>query len=331
MKKSLLLLAVSGGLLADDYSLNNHWFITGDFLYLQRVGLSGHTLVLDNNKTLSLCKASYGCSLSYETLSTRNLVKHFNFEPGYRAGISYMPNKRWTVELLHFWVNDWSASAERGGEGALTFPFNDSSYTFDFFEADSAEAHYSSHLNSTELNAWLHITPRRVNYFSFSWLFGGRYIYLKEKFRIAFTKEGETSSYRINTWNQLGIAQGGASLQMNPTRHLSWELITKVGIFGDCGVSRVFLGDYGNTVTLRNFRKSQLDQTPGFLTEAYLSLTYQLFSHLNIHAAYQFLYLNGVLLAPEQIDKRSPPDNHRYLPIGAPLYHGFSTGLTLAF
>lgn len=57
MRKTLLAAACASALSAwahDDWSLNNHWNVTGDFIYFKRNSLNGKNLVNDSAKIIDL-------------------------------------------------------------------------------------------------------------------------------------------------------------------------------------------------------------------------------------------------------------------------------------
>ena len=123
----------------------------------------------------------------------------------------------------------------------LRFPFKSSTFTVDFENAFESNGRYKSHYQEAEFNFWNHLTPRKGEYFSGSWLFGVRYMDLKERFNLAFFNDeiphtslfdpasARESNYNIETKNRMGALQLGADLQMNPAKHWSWDVLLKWG------------------------------------------------------------------------------------------------------
>ena len=107
------------------------------------------------------------------------------------------------------------------------FPFKDSDFGFDYHKASKAEAKYETRLQNGEFNYWGHVTPQRVNYFSFSWNAGFRFIYLRENLRLRFFRAEESSPYTIDTFNSLYGVQLGAMLQINPSSCWTWTFMIK--------------------------------------------------------------------------------------------------------
>jgi hypothetical protein len=307
----------------DDWSLNKRWALTGDFVYMRRTDVHDHTLINDSSK--SQCNPA--CP-DFSVCDTHHLVRDFDFEPGYRLALTYLRNKKTTYELSYLWLHEWTGSCSKHGVRALSFPFTPSSYAQDFQGADAAHAEYVSHFWSVEANYWRHMTPRRVDYFSLSWLLGLRYMDLHESFELAFHKGANKSDYDIHTKNHLFGVQAGLDLQMNPTRRLSWELSAKVGALADWAKQDTFLGDQNNTRVLRDYDATQWHAT--FLADCFASVAYQCTSYLNVHLGYQMIYLTGLALAPEQIDKDADAHKRIYLK-GEALIYGLFGGLTFGF
>jgi len=158
------------------------------------------------------------------------------------------------------------------------------------------------------LNYWRHFTPRRGDYFSVSGIIGFRYMQLNEKFNLAFYKGDDVSHYRIRTWDHLYCAQFGLDLMVNPTVCIAWEFVAKVGPVLNHSEQRTFLGDNNDTTVLRDFRKKKFNAA--LFADVEGILTFQWTANVNLHAGYKVIYLNGVVLAPEQIDKETSSSDH---------------------
>jgi len=172
------------------------------------------------------------------------------------------------------------------------------------------------------------VTPQRVDYFSFSYLAGFRYIYLRETMNLAFTKQEETSNYKVKAQNHLYGPQLGFVLEVNPTRCFSWLFQIKGAGFFNSVESDVFLGDIGNTITLKNYDKKKW--TDSWLIEGYGQLAYHPTSFLDIHIGYSAFLLAGLVLAPEQRDIH--PSSRRFISdIGQIVIDGGRAGITLTF
>lgn len=323
---TLILFAVSELSAHDDWSLNNHWNVAADFVYLKRNGLHGKHIVSDSNKPASLTDPDD----NFSVMSTKRLVRSFEFEPGFRLTASYTKNKKSTVEATFMTVHEWEGKRTVCGNHSLSFPFNNPNYTHDFNMADKAKAVYRSKFYNAELNYWRHFTPRRGDYFSLSGIIGARYMQLNEKFNLTFYKGDDTSHYRIRTRDHLYGLQVGLDLMVNPTVCISWEFVGKVGPALNHSEQHTFLSDDNDMTTLRKFRKKKFNAV--FFADVEGILTFQWTAHVNLHAGYKFMYLNGVVLAPEQIDKKTSAHSGKRVHDGGVIYiHGLTAGVNFGF
>ncbi|MFI5334116.1 MAG: autotransporter outer membrane beta-barrel domain-containing protein [Chlamydiales bacterium] len=307
----------------EDWNLSHHWALNTEFVYMNRTLLQSHTIVDQVPQCVLPCQ-------NLGVLRTNKLIHEFHFEPGFRVGLGYRPDRRWSLEGNFLYLNEWHGKKERHGNGTLSYPFHDSSFTNDFVNADRAEAKYRSRFYSAEANYWGHFTPRRADYFSVSWVFGLRYINLHEWLKIAFTKITETSNYNVQTRNLMGGPQIGGCFEWNPTEQITWNFTAKFAPLLDRAEQHTFLGDRNNTITLRDFTKKKWN--PVFLADVAASFNFQITPHFNLHAGYEMIYLTGLALAPEQLNNSSSFDMHKHVKTsGNALIHGLFTGLIFTF
>lgn len=307
----------------EDWNLTHHWALNTEFVYMRRTLLQNHTIVDRVPQCFLPCVGT-------GVLGTKKLMQEFDFEPGFRVGLAYRPRARWSLEGNFLYVGEWDESETKHGNGTLSYPFHDPSFTDDFSAADRAVARYLSRFYSAEANYWGHLTPRRADYFSVSWVLGLRYIHLREKFTLAFTTPPDTSNYNVRTRNLLGGPQIGGCLEWNPTEQITWNFTAKFGGLLDRSQQHTFLGDDNNTRVIRDFTKRKWN--PTFLADLAASFNFQITPHFNLHAGYQMIYLAGVALAPEQLSNSSDVvAHHRVTVSGNVLIHGLFTGLIFSF
>jgi hypothetical protein len=304
----------------DDWSLNNHWNLTADFVYMRRWRVHNRKVVEQTTP---------GFLTSTTLIETRDLVHRFDFEPGVSVALMFTPSKERSFEATYLDLRRWQDTRVKHGPGNLDFPFQDLSFTHDFVMADRAEAKYRTRVDTAELNYWSHTTPRRADYFSVSGILGLRYAELNEKFALNFTRGSNQSSYDIHTKNHLYGGQIGGNFQINPMRLWSWDFTVKGGAFANRASQKTFLGDFNNTVELRDYKKSEWRLT--YIAQAVISLTCQFWSHLNAHVGYQMLYFSDVALAPDQIEKKTTTTRKKLNVYGQAMIYGLLAGLTLGF
>lgn len=301
----------------------NTWVFLGEFIFFRRTDIHNHKLVLNSEKvTCNVCN-------DFSVLDARQLMEEFHYEPGYRVGVSFNRAKSWTLEATYFTLAEWEGQRSVSGNGTLSFPFSDSNYTQDYTQADHARGEYESRFYNAEFNYWKHATPRDENYASLAWMLGLRYAYLPETFNLIFHKGEDRSNYKIKTQNFMGGVQAGVDIQWMPTTRLSWDLVAKIGEMLNLARDKVFLGDQNNTVTLRRFKKHEYNGT--FFVDLAVTLGYTFPSWMNTHVGYQMIYLTGLALAPEQVDKRAGGHAGRLLVNGEAIIHGLYAGLLFSF
>jgi hypothetical protein len=290
-----MLLSV-GALQAADYSRldEQHWNFTGDAVFMRRMECNDQPLVKNPHK-----KRECGDCSNYTVVSTKGLIQHFHFEPGFRASLVYNADVKNSFEAAYLWIRPWHGSKGAVEGNSLFFPFDDPTFAFDYFDASEAEAECHSRFWDAELNYWRHLSPRFTDFFSLSGLFGMRYFHVNESFKLTYFKPPDKSDYSVHTENDVFGFQTGLDLQMVPTSRLSWDLIAKVGVMANRAKQRNALHDYNNTVTLRkgNRQKWQCGLFADFLAQ----VGYQFKREFNLHIGYELIILSGLALAPEQV------------------------------
>lgn len=327
MKKTVLTLCtlatISLVAYEDDWNLNNSFTIWGDVAFYRRSLTHKHRLIIDQGLGVkNICGVC-----NFDACDAKHLVKKFTYEPGFKVGMSYgTTHSLW--EATYLWLSDWGHCCTRSDPGELYLSASHPDDFYDFSGADTAKACYTSWFQNAELNYFRYVTPHRGNWFGAAWMAGLRYIYLDEELELGYTKGADHSTYHVHVWNNIPTLQVGGTFAWNPTKRLSWDLIAKVGIGFDFDSQHTRLGNRNNTVVLRNYT------TRGFATpvlaDALLSLTYQPWRFLNIHTAYQMIYLNGVALAPDQLVKKRTHE-HYLNANGMALIHGWTAGLAFSF
>ncbi len=322
MKKTFVLisaLTLSLHATEEGGTLNTSFSLTGDFAYFKREQSHKHKLVIDSGTT--------NCNCRYPSCGSKDLVHGFTFQPGFKIAATYFTDQV-VWDLSYLWLNSWEKSCSKSDPGSIIFSISNPGITNDFDGADSGEAKYSSEFQNCELNFFHYNSSRFENYFTSAYLVGIRYMSLREALDVSFTNGSNRSSYKVHTSNHIPAIQVGGLFAWRPTKTITWDLILIAGVGFDAGEQKTFLGDLNNTVTVRDYEESGFSAP--LVTEGSIRLTYQPASYMNIHAAYQFIYLNGVTLAPDQLVK-SNSTNHVYRAIGAPLIHGLTAGLTWSF
>ncbi len=309
----------------DGSNLNDHWSLLGDFVYMKRTDIHDHAIVKDANKFQ--CP---GQCPNHTVISTEDLIHDFDFAPGYRAALIYMPSAKNSFEGNFLYLQPWTGHKKRHGDHSLSFPFKHSDYSQDFTNADEAEAKYESHFWDIEFNFWRHFNPRRIDYFCLSGIAGLRYFHWDEAFKLTMVKPPDKSTYNIHTENRMFGVQLGLDFQINPTRWLSWDIFAKAGLFANHTEQTQFLGDLDNTVTLRD--SERVKRVLGIYTDVAAQVGFQCFEHINLHGGYQAMFFTGLSVAPEQISRGVKREaGKKDYTHGNAIIHGLFVGLIWSF
>jgi hypothetical protein len=309
----------------DNYSMDNHWELLGDFVFMRRTDIHNKKLVKDENKH----QCANQCP-NFTVIDNAKLVNDFDFAPGYRVGLTYIVDMNMGFEWNFLYLQPWHGEKKVRGDQSLSFPFSHSDYTRDFHDASVAIAEYESHFWDLEFNYWCYFTPRRVDFFALSGLIGLRYFHWDEGFELKMFNPPDKSSYDIQTENRIFGLQFGLDFQMNPVRWLSWGFSAKVGGMVDHSEQDTFLGDLDNKITLRDFEKQKREV--GIYTDVAADFAIHCNKNFNFHAGYQMMFFSGLTLAPEQISKRTGKNaGKKDYDHGTAIIHGMFAGVVFAF
>ncbi len=331
--------------------LNDHWGVVGDFVYMRRSHSSDKPLAADIRKIRN------DCVCDFTVLTTKDLINEMGFEPGYRVGLIYRENAKMSFEANFLYLQPWEAEkeVEARHHGSLIYPFTfgrrdlrltlehdpaiqrGGEFTEDFFLADKAKAQYEAHFWDLEFNYWYNVSPRWVNYFGLSTIFGLRYFHYNESLEDAFFNRQSPvnpthsrSDYNIWTKNDMFGVQVGLNLQLNPLPYFSWEFGAKFGFMMDHGRQRTLLRDEDNTVTIWHYNRQKWQD--GIFGDAMALLEFYFKDHINIHAGYQFLYFSGIVTAEDQLVRKVGGNAGKSVRShGVAMIHGLFAGLMISF
>lgn len=328
MKQTLICLSLCSicPLVGDNYGLNKHWNLCGEFVLMRRSEIHNISLIKKTKEPLT----SPHHSRPFTVISTRRLVEQFDYEPGYRVRLMYNRDNRMSFEGNFLWLDEWEAKKTVKGDRNLSFPFKNPDYTDDFNGASVAIGDYKSHFWDAELNFWRHFVPHRTDYFGLSLVFGLRYIQIHESFGLTMIKPPDKSSYDIHTANRVFGPQVGLDFQMNPMHWFSWEAFAKIGGMINSATAKTRLRDQDGKITLRDF--DEYKHQIGVFVDLAGQLTIHCAAWLNFYAGYEMIYLSGLALAPEQVNKHTGSSAGKNVYThGDGIVHGLYTGLICSF
>jgi len=277
-------------------------------------------------------------------LSTSGL--NFDYNPGLRARMGMTLCEGRSLEFGYFGLFDESASAiALKPDPTAILTFQDNLVGNVFVDPDRVDVEYSSWINSFEVNlpcccgccdeigcgetgcgeGSCGVTSCQ----SVTWFSGFRYLNLGEQFSMSAQRivagATETGSYNIRTANHLYGAQLGARLRRTHGQ-FGWEAGGAAGIYVNDAQQSQTVIDFPD-FPLRTASKSS--STAAFVGDLNLTGLYRLTNVWNLRAGYNVIWIQGVALAPDQIDTdfgAAQGGNHLDND-GGMLLHGFNVGI----
>jgi hypothetical protein len=224
----------------------------------------------------------------------------------------------------------YSNSASDGVELAdsLMLPGDLGLQVNNFFGADDVDARYSSDLHSFEANSVCCCCgcDSCGHCRSIEWLSGWRYLNFNEDFSISSFDDAEgTTVYAVDADNHLFGGQIGVRYRQCRGRW-SWESTGKAGLFVNyMEQSQAPIIDFPAFM----FRDGQEgdDTRLAFVGDLNLTGIYQLTRVWGLRFGYNLIWLEGVALAPDQLDFTNAANSGREVRDGGGvLLHGFNVG-----
>ena len=277
-------------------------------------------------------------------LSTSDL--DFDFDPGLRATFGMRLCGGRALEFSYFGLFEGDASAVAVRPDPFAFLiFPDNFFGNVFVDMDRAQVDYSSALHSFEANlpcccGCCDECPDEcgcdeggcgeIRCQSFEWFAGFRYLDLSEELNISAQRivggAVEEGTYDISTANRLYGGQLGARLRRSRGR-FGWEATGKAGIFANDAQQEQTVTDFPN-FPLRPTVSSRSTEV-AFVGETNLSAFYRLTDVWNLRAGYTVMWIEGVALAPDQLDFdfAASPSGDQLHNSGGMLLHGLNAGL----
>jgi hypothetical protein len=272
-------------------------------------------------------------------LSTKDL--DFNFDPGLRATVGMRLCDGLAVEFSYFGLFQGNASAvavKPDSNAFLTFPDNLVGNVF--VDIDRAQVNYSSWVNSFEVDfpcccgccdeCRHECGCGEIRCRSLTWFGGFRYLNLSERLNILAVRNVsgavEEGTYDVRTTNDLFGAQLGARSRRLRGR-IGWEASGKAGIFGSSAQETQSVTDFPNFPLRPNVSSSR--GGVAFVGETNLSAFYRLTDVWNLRAGYSVMWIEGLALAPDQLDFNfaASPSGNQLRGGGGMFLHGVNVGL----
>jgi outer membrane cobalamin receptor len=300
--------ATLGGQAADSWfvNLDVQWVARGDSIQSQ--SLAGH-----NNGTPG------APADDRSVMNTNDLQPGGGFQP--EASMGYRLDDAWSFELSYFGISSMNDRVNVASAGDLDVPFT-SAYADNFRNASSVSARYDSELRDVELNLGYRATPHTT------YVIGVGYVGLFEDFKLR-SDNGQASSYNIQTDNNLVGVHVGGDTSIPLSSRWSLNARGRIGAFNNRSEYTQFLGDFGDTVTLRD--STDRENSFAWRGEIGVSASYNFTRQWSAWAGYRLSYVDNVLLAPDQVDLGTQPTSGSATREGSAFYHGPMVGLVFSF
>jgi hypothetical protein len=161
---------------------------------------------------------------------------------------------------------------------------------------DQVAVEYDSQVQNGEINYFQH-------YGNLAWLIGFRYFMLGEKFAISSSENDVAfSDSRVSIYNNLFGGQIGGRISQGCGRW-SYDLTGKAGVYGNAIHTSQISSLEGVTLIDQKTTGSRVS----FVGELGLNGNYELNPHWSIRGGYQIYWIEGVGLAPNQINYAGGP------------------------
>jgi len=247
---------------------------------------------------------------------------HFDDEIGGKVWFQLMGPSGIAVQATYMKLATFVADGSVFGADDLQIPFPLASSTTDFFGAAQMSSHWTSAIQSGELNV---IYP----WGNFQLIGGYRYFEIDERFTLEAINNVTfgTSDFDAFAFNQMHGGQIGVQGQWSLFDLVNFDFWAKFGVFADVAGEHQILRDLNNTVVLRDSRGSSTEAS--YISEVGAQIMIPLGASLSVHAGYDVFFINHVALAPEQFDFGDQLNSGTHVRhTGDFILHGVNVGLT---
>lgn len=271
-----------------------NWYVQVDAMWLDRSRGDRVRLIEDQNGA--------GPIGSRPTLLTTDGLD-YDTAWGPRITLACQSGCQQHCEITYYGLQHWSTEETLT---STTTPFNlsipfDETIDSNFDGVEQFRTSQSSDLHNLELNHFnddccLCLKP----------MYGLRYFNLRDEIDLhLYEGDGRVGRYEVDADNHLVGFQVGAVFDRWVTPRLSWNLIGKAGGFVNFTRQSTYLAAEQDTLVYRDF--TDHDEELAFVGEVGVNLTYHLTRCLALTAGYQLLWVDGLALAPEQLDYTNTP------------------------
>jgi hypothetical protein len=301
----------ANGLAGGAASTRPSWYLRGDSIWMQRSRPDDHNLTsyLNLNNGTDHLNGHF-------LLNTDDVT--YPLEPGTRVTLGRYVTDTTMIEATYLGGLNWDrrngtpdfATGANGVGPLLAYwspgfgPFETSAFTGSNLQIAS----YESQFNSFELGV------RHAVWGTTSILAGFRYINVGDLFQLAAFDDAANTNPNGNgfyrTWtnnNLVGLQIGSEYTHDLWFPRLFASIDARGGLFANFAEQKNLLFNSGDTYDQRSDRQVQFAS----VWDVTLAISYLATDHLTIRGGYTFLYMNGLALAPNQMDTNPTMQNSR--------------------
>jgi hypothetical protein len=278
------------------------WYFRGDSVWLTRSHADYHNLTSYNNLNNANDRLNFHFLLNTDDVT-------YPLEPGMRLTFGRYVTDTWMVEGTYYGAVSWDRRngtpnfpTGANGLGPLLSYWGPGFGAFDtgaFTGSNVQTASYESQFNSGELNV------RHAVWGTTTILGGIRYLNVGDFFQLAASDNANNTNsngsgfYRTWTNNNLvGVQLGTEYTHDLWFPRLFGSIDCRGGIYANFDEQKNLLFNSGDSYNQRSDRHVQFAS----VWDLTFALSYLATDHLTIRGGYTFLYIDGIALAPNQLD-----------------------------
>lgn len=300
------------------------WTASAEFLLLERIGTVPYMLV-------KRVPGGHMTDPGTEALDATDL--HQGFAGGPRLGLTRHGQDGYDLELSYFQIDGWNSTRSIYPADPQDWRWLTMRCPGEFLQGNEMVGQgmvwqYASRLNNAEMN--LRWSPGRRA----SLLAGIRWVRLHENLQGALeppTISWEPPFWNTATTNNLYGLQIGANGRLFELGHFSIDGLVKAGMFDNNAVETTGVS------TIKVVRPSSASTNhAAFVGETGLQCRYEVTRRLTLKLGYEAIWIQGVALAPGQIDQTYMTTPTTAVALGVNcksgvFYHGATTGFEYSF
>ncbi len=215
------------------------------------------------------------------------------------------PCNRNRIGVEFYAIDGWASTGQVAGNYSVQFP--SLPYLPELITPGDpnsgygvATFRYASSLYNTEVNLY----HQSTNVCWLTTLAGFRWIEISEQFETVFRTGGTTPHYSIDVNNHLYGFQLGTLLTLQHCGAWSFDSWVKAGVYGNAA-SQSTSEDFTSAGGAVTFAAAN-DSHAAFAGDIGVSATRRITDRLSLRVSYMALWIEGIALAPEQLDNSDP-------------------------